>query len=232
MNVSKEVLEILKTTAVATISTVLRQKGFNRVALHGPRAVTEGQDRIAGPAYTMRFVPAREDITTAMAVSGPTSPRAVMEKIPTGAVVVVDAMGLTSAGVFGDIICARMQMRGVAGLITDGAIRYLVGMKKLNWPIWSDGTTTPPSPSEFFCADTEVPVACGGVTIFPGDIVVADDDGAIVIPTAMAAEVAAEAYEKDRFEEWVYEQVKAGVLLEGLYPPNDATKERYTKEKT
>jgi regulator of RNase E activity RraA len=231
MSDSNEILEILEKTAVATISTVLRQKGFNRVALHGPRPLTEGQKRIAGPAYTMRFVPAREDITTAMAVNGPTSPRAVMEKIPSGAIVVVDAMALRSAGVFGDIICARMQMRGVAGLVTDGAIRDLVGMKKLDWPIWADGTTSPPSPTEFFCADTEVPVACGGVTVFPGDIIVADDDGAIVIPAAMAGEIAAESYEKDRFEEWVYDQVKEGALLDGLYPPNDATKERYAKEK-
>jgi regulator of RNase E activity RraA len=231
MTVSHEILQILEKTAVATISTVLRQKGFNRVALHGPRAVTEGQKRIAGPAFTMRFVPAREDITTAMAVNGPTSPRAVLEKIPDGAVVVVDAMGLRSAGVFGDIICARMQMRGVAGLVTDGAIRDLVGMKKLEWPIWADGTTAPPSPSEFFCADTEVAVACGGVTIFPGDIVVADDDGAIVVPAAMAEAVATEAYEKDRFEEWVYDQVKGGALLDGLYPPSEATRERYVREK-
>ncbi|WIW50443.1 ribonuclease activity regulator RraA (plasmid) [Bradyrhizobium sp. 62B] len=230
-NISKEALLTLEKTAVATVSTVLRQKGFTRVSLRGPRALVEGQKRIAGPAYTMRFVPAREDITTTMAVTGPTSPRAVMEKIPAGAVVVVDAMGLRSAGVFGDIICARMQTRGIAGLVTDGAIRDLVGMKKLNWPIWADGTTAPPSPSEFFCADTQVAVACGGVTIFPGDIVVADDDGAVVVPAAIAEAVAVEAFEKDRFEEWVYDQVKAGALLDGLYPPNDATKERYSKER-
>ena len=179
----------------------------------------------------MRFVPTREDIPTALAVTGPTSPRAVMEKIPAGAIVVVDARGLKSAGVFGDIICARMQMRGVAGFVTDGAIRDLVGMKKLDWPIWADGTTAPPFPAEFFCADTEVTVACGGVTIFPNDIVVADDDGALVIPASMAEDIAAEAYEKDRFQEWVYDQVKAGALLDGLYPPNDATKERYAREK-
>jgi regulator of RNase E activity RraA len=229
--ISNETLRTLEKTAVATVSTVLRQKGFNRVTLRGPKALTEGQKRIAGPAYTMRFVPAREDITTAMAVTGPTSPRAVMEKIPAGAVVVVDAMGLRSAGVFGDIICARMQMRGAAGLIADGAIRDLVGMKKLDWPIWADGTTAPPSPSEFFCADFQVAIACSGVTIFPGDIVVADDDGAVVIPAAMAEAVATEAYEKDCFEEWVYDQVKKGALLDGLYPPNEATKERYAKEK-
>ncbi len=231
MSVSREVMQLLEKTAVATISTVLRHKGFNRVSMHGPRALKEGQKRIAGPAFTMRFVPAREDISTSMAVTGPTSPRAVMERIPAGAVVVVDAMGLRSAGVFGDIICARMQMRGVAGLVTDGAIRDIVGMKKLDWPIWADGTTAPPSPSEFFCADTQVTIACGGVTIFAEDIIVADDDGALVIPAAMAEAVAAEAYEKDRFEEWVYDQVKSGAVLDGLYPPNDATKQRYAREK-
>jgi regulator of RNase E activity RraA len=231
MMVPTEVLKLLEVTAVATISTVLRQKGLIRVSMRGPRPLTEGQKRIAGPAFTMRFVPAREDISTSAAVSGPTSPRAVLEKIPPGAVVVVDAMGVRSAGVFGDIICARMQMRGLAGLVTDGAIRDIVGMKKLGWPIWADGTTAPPSPSEFFCADTGVIVSCGGVTIFPDDIIVADDDGAVVIPASMAEAVAAEAYEKDRFEEWVYDQVKSGALLDGLYPPNDETKERYARDK-
>lgn len=230
MIVAPATLQTLEKTAVATVATVLRQKGVHRVALQGPRPLREGQRRIAGPAFTMRFVPSREDIPTALAVSGPTSPRAMMETIPDGAVVVVDAMGAQGAGVFGDIICARMQIRGVAGLITDGPIRDFVGMKKLDWPIWANGTTSPPSPAAFFCADSQVAVACGGVTVFPGDIVVADDDGAVVVPAAIAEVVAVEAFEKDRFEEWVYEQVKSGAVLDGLYPPNDATKERYARE--
>ncbi len=227
MTVSPSTLEILRGTAVATLATVLRQNGLRSIWMRGPRPIATGQPRIAGPAFTLRFVPAREDISTPESIVGPRSPRAAFEKMPEGSIVVVDAMGVVDAGVFGDIVCARMQYRKVAGLITDGAIRDLAGMVKLNWPIWANGTSAPPSTAEFYCADTQTIVACGGVTIFPGDIVVADDDGAIVIPIAMAEKVAQAGREKDLFEEWVFKQVKAGALLDGLYPPNEETKQRY-----
>jgi regulator of RNase E activity RraA len=198
--------------------------------MRGPRPIASGQPRIAGPAFTIRFVPAREDISTPESIVGPRSPRAAIEKMPEGCVVVADAMGITDAGIFGDIVCARMQVRKVGGLVTDGAIRDLAGLVKLDWSVWANGTAAPASPAEFYCADTQVAVACGGVAVLPGDIIVADDDGAIVIPAAMAESVALAGRDKDRFEEWAFARVRAGELLAGLYPPDEKTKERFRAE--
>jgi regulator of RNase E activity RraA len=227
MSAAPLTLEILRQTAVATLATVLRQNGLRSVWMSGPRPLLAGQPRIAGPAFTLRFTPAREDITTPESLVGPHSPRGVLEQIPAGCVVVVDAMGSVEAGVFGDIICARMQLRGVAGVVTDGAIRDWAGMKRLEWPIWANGSAAPASPAKFHFADTQVAVACGGTTVLPGDIIVADDDGAIVVPSAMADAVAGLAREKERFEAWVFDRVREGERLEGLYPPNEQTKARF-----
>lgn len=220
-------IELLEATAVATVATVLHQIGIKSVWLRGPRPVVIGQRRIAGPAFTLRFIPSREDIPTAESVTGPSSPRAVLEKIPQGSVVVADAMGSTGAGVFGDIVCARMKYLGIAGFVTDGPIRDLAALTKLDWPIWADGTAAPPSPAALHCVGSQVPVACGETAVFPGDIIVGGDDGVVVIPAAMADEVAQKAYHKDRFEEWVCDQVLAGASLDGLYPPNEETQKRY-----
>jgi regulator of RNase E activity RraA len=188
------------------------------------------QARIAGPAFTVRLVPAREDISTPDSMRGPRSLFAAIETMPEGCIVVVDAGGRGGAGFIGDIGCARMQYRKVAGLVTDGPIRDFAGISRLNWPIWACGTAAPPSLAKFHCADIQVTVACGGVTIMPGDIVVADDDGAIVIPAAMAGSIAEVGWEKDRLEEWIFQRVKAGEPLAGLYPPTDKTKERFQTE--
>jgi regulator of RNase E activity RraA len=230
MIIAAATLDILRLTTVATIATVLRQNGLQSVWMSGPRPITAGQPRIAGPAFTLRFTPAREDITTPQSLVGPHSLRAVLETMPAGCVVVVDAMGCVEAGVVGDIISARMQLRGVAGLVTDGAIRDWAGMKRLQWPVWVNGSAAPASPAKFHFADTEVPVGCGGVTVLPGDIVVADDDGAVVVPYSLAEVVASAARYKEHFEDWVFDRVREGELLEGLYPPNEKTKARFAAE--
>lgn len=220
-------LDLLRATAVATIATVLKQKGFRNIWMRGPQPILSETPRIAGPAFTLRFIPIREDIPVQEAVLGPASPRAAIPKIAPGSVVVIDAMGAIDAGVMGDILCARMRHLGVAGLVTDGAVRDVAGMRSLGWPVWAKAASAPPSTAALYCADNQTPVACGGVAVFPGDIIVADDDGAVVVPAAIAREVAEEAHAEDRFEEWVCQQVLAGAALEGLYPPNDETKARF-----
>lgn len=144
MEVARSTIEILEKTAVATVATVLRQMGIKSTWMLGPRPILSGQRRVAAPAFTLRFIPVREDIPTDVSVTGPTSPRAVLDKIPQGAIIVADALGLQKAGVFGDIICARMMHLGIAGLITDGPIRDIVGLTRLGWPIWANGTAAPP----------------------------------------------------------------------------------------
>ena len=222
-----ETLDQLRRSCVATLTTVLRSRGIANAWMSGIAPLASGQPRIAGPAFTLRFVPVRDDLATADAISGPRSPRAAIERMPAGCITVVDAMGLTAAGAFGDIMCARMSHIGVVGLLVDGAVRDKAGIRKLGWPVWSRNVAGPPGIAGLLYADEQVPIACGGTAVTPGDIVVADEDGAVVVPHAIAADVAREAAEKELFEEWALCEVQAGASILGTYPPNEATLARY-----
>jgi regulator of RNase E activity RraA len=147
--------------------------------------------------------------------------------MPAGCVAVVDAMGVTDAGIFGDILCERIRVREVAGLITDGVIRDLAGVLRTNLPVWCEGTAAPSSVTGLTFVGWQVPIACGGVAVFPDDILVADDDGAVVIPAALLDEVVEAAVEQEKLEAWIIDEVRSGLQLPGLYPPNAETKARY-----
>jgi regulator of RNase E activity RraA len=139
----------------------------------------------------------------------------------------VDAMGVTDAGIFGDILCARMNKRGVAGLITDGVVRDLAGVLGTGLPVWCNGVAAPPSVAGLTFVGWQQPVGCGGVAVFPNDVVVADDDGAVLIPAALLDTVTAASVEQERLETWIMAQVEAGQALPGLYPPNEANQTAY-----
>jgi regulator of RNase E activity RraA len=147
--------------------------------------------------------------------------------MPEGCIAVVDAMGVTDAGIFGDILCARMHKRGVAALVTDGVVRDAAGVRGTGLPVWCDGVAAPPSVAGLTFVGWQEPVACGGVAVFPGDMVVVDDDGAVLIPADLVEAVTEEAIEQERLEGWIMDQVDAGVPLPGLYPPNEENKTRY-----
>ena len=147
--------------------------------------------------------------------------------MPAGCVAVVDAMGVTDAGIFGDILCERIRVREVAGLITDGVIRDLAGVLRTNLPVWCEGTAAPASVTGLTFVGWQMPIACGGVAVFPDDIIVADDDGAVVIPAALLDEVVEAAVEQEKLEAWIIDEVRSGLPLPGLYPPNAETKARY-----
>ena len=139
----------------------------------------------------------------------------------------IDAGGCSDAGVFGDILCARMARRGATALVTDGVVRDLEGVERTGLKVWAAGTAAPASVAGLTFVGWEQPVGCGGVAVFPGDVIVADRDGAVVVPQAMVEEVLAEAVEQERLEGWIMSEVERGVPLPGLYPPNDETKARY-----
>lgn len=227
MTLDASTLEALASVSTATLTTLLLKKGLRNVWLRGTRPLEPGQPRVAGPAFTLRFVPAREDLATPESWASPRSTRAAIEAMPEGCVAVVDARGVTDAGIFGDILCARMAKRGVKGLVTDGALRDLAGVRGTGLPIWCGGVAAPPSVAGLTFVGWEEPVGCGGVAVFPGDAVVADEDGAVVVPAALAAEMAAAAPEQERFEAWVVEEVARGAALPGLYPPSAETRKRY-----
>ncbi len=227
MSLDPAVIETLKGVSTATLTTVLLKKGLRNVWMRGTKPLRPGQERVVGPAFTLRFVPAREDLATPESWASPVSTRAAIEDMPEGCVAVVDAMGVQDAGIFGDILCARMMKRRVAALVTDGVVRDLEGVLASGLPVWCDGMSAPPSVAGLTFVGWQQPIACGGVAVFPGDIVVADKDGAVLIPAALLEAVLAEAPEQERMEAWIMTEIDRGVPLPGLYPMNAETKARY-----
>src|SRR3982075_1318525 len=143
MSLTPQAIKTLSGVSTATITTVLLKKGLRNIWMRGSRPLRPAQPRLVGPAFTLRFVPAREDLATPESWSSPISTRAAIEAMPEGCITVVDAMGVTDAGIFGDILCARMAKRGVAGLVTDGVVRDLAGVLGTGLPAWCEGAAAP-----------------------------------------------------------------------------------------
>src|SRR5215510_4456429 len=168
--------------STATVTTILLKSGLRNVWMRGTRPIRPDPPRLVGRAFTLRFVPAREDLATPESWSSPKSTRAAIEAMPAGCIAVVDAMGITDAGIFGDILCARMQKRGVAALVTDGVVRDVQGVLGTGLPVWCSGVAAPPSVAGLTFVAWQQPIGCGGVAVFPDDIIVVDQDGAVLIP--------------------------------------------------
>lgn len=231
MPLTPESIALLKTVSTATITTVLLKKGLRNVWMRGTRPLRPGQPRCVGLAFTLRFVPAREDLATPASWASPISTRAAIEAMPDGCIAVVDAMGVQDAGIFGDILAARMVRRGVVALITDGVMRDVAGVLGTGLDVWCSGVAAPPSVAGLTFVGWQEPIACGGVAVYPDDIVVVDQDGAVLIPAALLDAVVAEGPEQERMEAWIMDEVGRGVPLPGLYPMNADTKARYDRFK-
>ncbi len=221
------IIETLRDVSSATITTILLKKGLRNVWMRGPRPLRPEQPRLIGRAFTMRFIPAREDLATPESWSSPRSTRAAIEDMPPGCVAVVDAMGVSDAGIFGDILCARMKKRDVAALVTDGVVRDLAGVLGTELPVWCTGAAAPPSVAGLTFVNWQEPIGCGGVAVFPNDLILVDADGAVVVPAALVDDVVAAGSEQERLEGWIMEEVEKGAKLPGLYPPNAENKARY-----
>ncbi|MGR9372426.1 ribonuclease activity regulator RraA [Rhizobium leguminosarum] len=231
MATDAEIKSKLATVTTATLTTILLKKGLRNVWMRGALPIKPGQGRIVGRAFTLRFVPAREDLATPESWSSPKSTRAAIEAMPEGCIAVVDAMGIKDAGIFGDILCARMAKRNVAALVTDGVVRDLDGVLGTNLPVWCSGAAAPPSVAGLTFVDWDQPVGCGGVAVFPNDVIVIDNDGAVVIPAAMIDDILDAATEQERLEGWIMQEVNKGAALPGLYPANAENKARYEEWK-
>jgi regulator of RNase E activity RraA len=222
-----DIIDALRPVSTATITTVLLKHGLRRVWMRGTRPIRPGQSRIVGRAFTLRFIPAREDLATPASWSSPRSTRAAIEDMPPGCVAVADAMGVTDAGIFGDILCARIKQRGVAALVTDGVVRDMAGVLNTGLPVWCQGAAAPPSVAALTFVNWQEPIGCGGVAVYPDDLVVVDDDGAVLIPAALIEDVVRVAPEQERMEAWIMDEVSNGAKLPGLYPPNEENLKRY-----
>jgi regulator of RNase E activity RraA len=227
MAMDEKTIQALRGIATATLTTVLHKKGLRNVWMRGPKPLRTGQERLVGPAFTLRFVPAREDLATPESWASPISTRAAIEAMPPGCIAVVDAMGVTDAGIFGDILTERMKFRGVAGLVSDGVMRDVAGVLRTGLPVWCKGAAAPASIAALTFVAWQQPIGCGGVAVFPDDCIVCDEDGAVVIPHALLNDVVTAAVEQEKFEAWIVDEVRAGVPLPGLYPANAETVARY-----
>ena len=226
-----DVIGALRHVTTATLTTVLLKKGLRNVWMRGTRPLNPGQPRLVGKAFTLRFVPAREDLATPESWSKPISTRSAIEAMPEGCIAVADARGVTDAGIFGDILCARIAKRGVAALVTDGVLRDVAGVRSTGLPVWCQGAAAPPSVAGLTFVGWGEPIGCGGVAVFPDDWVVVDDDGAVLIPAAYVDELLVTAPEQEALEGWIMGEVEKGAALPGLYPPNAENLARYKKTK-
>ncbi len=226
-DLSAATLEQLRSVTAATVSMQLLKRGIRRCWIQGPKALDPQTPRLVGEAFTVRFVPLREDLSTLESYAQPHSLRQAIEEIGPGQVMVIDACGELGCATLGDILAARMKARGAAGVVSDGAMRDVADMLAVGLPVFCVGTVAPPSIAGLAFAGWQETIGCGGAAVVPGDVIVADGDGAVVIPRALAAEVAEGAVEQERFERFVQAKVKAGASVVGLYPPNEATLAEY-----
>ncbi len=220
--------DLLKGVSTATLTTVLFKRGLRNTFIQGVFLLNKSSPRMVGEAYTLRYIPAREDLDHLGAFAGRGQPqREAIEACPPGQVLVMDARRDASAATGGDILMTRLMVRGVAGVVTDGGLRDTPTIEKLAWPAYCGARSAPLNLVRHHAVESEVPIGCGGVAVYPGDVVVGDAEGVVVIPAKMAAEVAQEAAAQTQFEDWVEAKVKEGRSIFGLYPPSPETKAEF-----
>ena len=212
----------LKNASTATVATLLFKRGYQNAFVQGAAPLGVGKRTLVGPAYTLRYIPTRPDTDPLEAFREPDHPqRVAVEECPPGAVLVMDCRQDASAASAGSILLTRLQMRGAAGVVSDGGIRDAAGAAALDMPVFAAKASAPTNLTKHHAVDIGLPIACGGVAVYPGDIVLGDADGVMVIPRHLADEIADESVEMELFETFVLEQVNAGASIRGLYPPTD-----------
>jgi len=222
MTLCPQLKDTLMQVSCATLTTVLFKMGLKNVFLQGPQRLRPGPNMV-GFAYTLRYIPAREDLDRIEAFEDQTNPqRKGVEECPEGAVFVIDARGDARAASAGAILATRLQKRGCAGLVTDGGFRDTPEIAALDMPSYHSRPSAPTNLTHHHAVAINDPIACGEVSVFPADILVGDGEGVVCIPRHLAEEVASAAYDMTVFEDFVMECVQDGASTFGLYPPTDA----------
>jgi regulator of RNase E activity RraA len=230
MALQGETIERLRRASTATLTTQLFKRGLRNVFIQGVRRMSASRTNLVGEAFTLRYIPAREDIDVISAFENPDHPqRKAIETVPRDHVLVMDCRRETRAASGGDILLTRMQVRGAAGLVTDGGLRDSEGIADMDYPVYGAGGSAPLNLVCHHAVDINVPIACGGVAVFPGDVIVGDGEGVVVVPHHLASEVAHDAAEQQFMEEFVIMEIRRGRPLPGTYPPNAETLERYKR---
>jgi regulator of RNase E activity RraA len=219
----------LRQVSTATLTMVLLKRGVRTSWLAGVKPLVAMPARVVGPAFTIRFVPGREDLSQPESYAKSPSFRDAIEAAPAGSVVVIDGRGNTLGATLGDILVARLAKKGVLAAITDAPVRDADEIRKIDLPVMCAGVAAPPSIVGLSFAGYDEIIGCGGVAVCPRDVMVCDNDGAVVIPASMAAEVAEAGVEQERFERFVQRRVDEGASVVGLYPPDERTLADYQK---
>lgn len=227
-SLNQTTIDRLMQVSTATLTTVLFKRGLRNIYLQGPQRLRSGKNMV-GLAYTLRYIPAREDLDVLETFADRTNAqRKGVEECPAGAIFVIDSRGDASAASAGCILATRLQNRGCRGLVTDGGFRDTPEIAELDMPAYHTRPSAPTNLTKHHAVAVNDAIACGGVSVFPGDVIVGDNEGVVCIPAHMADDVAAEATEMTVFEDFVLEMVQKGVSIFGLYPLTDpATQEKY-----
>ena len=220
--------QILANTSTASLATLLFKRGLRNQFIQNVGRLGPARARMVGPVYTLRHIPAREDLNPIEVFQNPGHlQRRAVEEIPEGHVLVMDCRADSSAASAGSILVRRLAIRGCAGVVTDGGLRDADEIVEIGIPAFCAKPSAPTNLTKHHAIDLNVPIGCGGVAVFPGDIAVGDGDGVIVVPAEIADAIAAEARSMETYEAWVVDQVKAGAPIIGLYPMNAETRLRF-----
>ncbi len=228
--------EQLKKTSTPTIATILFKWGLRNQFIQGVRPLASGKPTMVGEAFTLRYIPAREDLNPITVFQDPEHPqRVAIETCPEGAVLVMDSRKNARAASAGSLLITRLMVRGAAGVVTDGGFRDSPLIAKLPFPSFHNAPSAPTNLTLHQALDINVPIGCGDVAVFPGDVIVGDDDGVMVIPAHLADKVATEAKKMECYEAYVADKIKEGRSIIGLYPltteENRIDFENWKKEK-
>lgn len=228
---NQEQLDALQEVSTATVTTQLLRRGIRSTFLPGVKPLRPDL-RLIGYAFTLRYIPTREDLSSGAHYDNSTNPqRITVESVGDGDVLVIDARCETGAAVLGDILITRMMMRGAAGVVTDGAFRDSPGIQEIDLPTYAAGAHATMSSILHFPVDFNVPIGCAGIAVMPGDLIFGDAEGVVVIPHQLAGEVVLDALEQERYETWALKQIQAGTPITDIYPPSDETRQRYEEER-
>ncbi len=220
-------LQALREVSTASLTTQLLKRGLQNTFIQGVQALRPDL-RMVGYALTLRYIPAREDLDRSTDYDNLTNPqRVAVEMVGPDDVLVIDARGDLSAASLGHILMTRIMMRGAAGVVSDGAFRDSPSISQLELPTYAAGMNGTTSFVSHHPTDINLPIGCGGVAVFPGDVIVGDAEGAVVIPRHLAAAVARDTREQDRFETWALARVREGASIRGVYPPDEKTRAEY-----
>lgn len=212
----------LKSVSTATVATCLFKKGLRNQFIQGVKPLQKGRPNMVGEAFTLRYKPAREDLNPITIFQDPGHPqRVAVEQCPNGSVLVIDSRKDARAASAGSILVTRLMVRGAAGIVTDGGFRDSAEIAALDFSSYHNTPSAPTNLTLHQALDINVPIGCGDVAVFPGDVVLGDDDGVMVIPAHLADDVAKECTEMTLFENFVLEQVQNGKSIVGLYPLTD-----------